>query len=380
MKVLVVHSPARSGIVTGEDVAAAGQVAALREAGHEVHEYDPAPRGKAELGATMGRLLLAGRPTPGLAATVADVRPDVVHVHKWFPWVTGGDFRTLAAPSVATLHNFRPLCPVGTLHRDGRFCDDCVSGPPVGLVVHKCHRDSYATSLGVAGTRPRAAAKHPFLSALTRYVVPSRRAAEIFTALGHIDAARYAVIPSFVDTLGVERADGVDDSWLFVGQLEEIKGIDKLIEVLPPGQALTVVGTGSLQGALEATARARGLDVRFLGAQPPVRVRELMARSRGVLFASTFLETQGLVVGEAAAVGCPVIALAGTAAADQVTLGGFGVVVTSLAQLPEAMATVAADRATFADLGLRYWDEYLARATWLRRMEALYEDAAAAFR
>ena len=53
-------------------------------------------------------------------------RPDVVHVHNLFPNFGKRWLRTWDGPMVATMHNYRPICPAATLFRDGRVCRDCL--------------------------------------------------------------------------------------------------------------------------------------------------------------------------------------------------------------------------------------------------------------
>ena len=72
-------------------------------------------------------------------------RPDIVHVHNFFPLLSPGIYkacRQAGIPIVQTLHNYRPICASGQLFRDGHICDLCVQGSPVWGLVHRCYRRS----------------------------------------------------------------------------------------------------------------------------------------------------------------------------------------------------------------------------------------------
>ena len=372
MRVAWVHTNARTILVTGEDLAAEEQALALERAGVDVRRVAASVHERAaELHATA--VLIGGRNRSYADAIVA-TEPDVIHVHKWYPWLGRRDLSRLDRPVVATLHNYRPLCPVGTLFRDGGTCTECVGRAPVPAVRHGCYDGSRIRTVPLALSRPYPAARHPLFSAVSMFVAPSRRAADVLTGLARVPPERVRVVPSFVDDLGVGPSRP-PRGWLFVGQLEPTKGIEQLVRRWPRGEQLTVVGTGSLERDL--TRWADGTGVRLVGRRGRREVRQLMADSLGLLFPSTYLETQGLVVGEAASVGCPVVALQGTAGGDQVAEHGFGVVMESLEELDAALATVASDRDAFSAAATGYWCGELGGERWVARMRSVYAEVTA---
>lgn len=367
MRVAWVHTDALSSMVTGEDLAAAGQCAALRRAGIDVREVPAAvPRRGVETAAV--KVLLSGR-NPGYVEAINAAGADVVHLHKWYPWLGRNDLPRLCRPLVATVHNFRPVCPVGTLFREGRVCTDCVSHAPLPAIRHGCFDQSRIRTLPVALSRPFPARRHPLFEAVDVFVAPSRRAAEMFCEPVGIGADRIRILPSFVEPLGVSPS-GSPCGWLFVGQLEETKGVKELVSSWPGTEELTVVGSGSL--GPELAKLAGGRRIRLLGRRSPREVRELMAGSQGLLFPGSYVETQGLVVGEAASVGCPVIARKGTAGADQVEEHGFGVTVADLTGLSDALAEVTRDRPRLSAAALGYWRRELTPGAWVAGIRAVY--------
>src|SRR2546422_599353 len=54
---------------------------------------------------------------------LAEIRPDVVHIHNFFPIISPSIYyacHDAGVPVVQTLHNYRLLCPGATFYRDGK--------------------------------------------------------------------------------------------------------------------------------------------------------------------------------------------------------------------------------------------------------------------
>jgi hypothetical protein len=157
LRIAVVHSFYSSRQPSGENIVVDLQVDALRRAGHSVEVI---ARSTDELEQAASYPLRAGwRAATGLGdSPLAEVRafsPDIVHVHNLFPNLGRRWAKHVGAPVVATLHNYRPICPGSTLFRDGHACTLCPdSGSAHHAVRYSCFKDSRAQTLPVAlGTR-----------------------------------------------------------------------------------------------------------------------------------------------------------------------------------------------------------------------------------
>src|SRR6266702_8426604 len=76
--------------------------------------------------------------------------PDVVHVHNLLPNFGTRWLDRWPGPVVATLHNFRSMCPAGTLYRSGHVCTACPDGNPGAALRHACYRGSTLATLPLA--------------------------------------------------------------------------------------------------------------------------------------------------------------------------------------------------------------------------------------
>lgn len=179
--------------------------------------------------------------------------------------------------------------------------------------------------------------------------VPSHVAMRSFVERG-VAAEKLKVIPYGVR---LERFRKIADSptgsfeVLFVGQVGLRKGVPYLLEAFArlrhPRKRLTIVG--ALQRhILPLLPRLPQDAVRFLGSMPQGEVAELMSRSH-VLVLPSVEEGMALVMAQAMACGCPVIATEATGAEDLFTDGveGFIVPDRDVAGLALRMQEVADD-------------------------------------
>lgn len=351
----------------GEDEVFRGEMAMLEARGHAVSTYTRSNDDLKGLGAVArARLTLWNHTTyRELRALIRKNRPSVMHVHNTLPLVSPAAYYAARAEGVAvvqTLHNYRLICPSATLYRDGRRCEDCVGkAVPWPGVVHACYRDSHAASAGVAAllTAHRAAGTW-------------NRAIDIYIALtdgmrlklvdGGLPGERVRVKPNFV-----QRDPGVGSRnggyMLFVGRLEEIKGVHSLLRawrILGDQIPLKVVGDGALCDVVRRAAHEQP-RIEWLGQQGRERVQELMRNAYALIFPSVWYEPFSLVVLEALAAGVPVIG------------SNLGSVASVVQHERTGLHFGAGDEQALAAAVARAWSEPEAMAVMARHARQEYE-------
>lgn len=371
LRIAMVHSYYSSRQPSGENIIVDLQIEALRRAGHEVLVVS---RLTDELEKSPIYPLVAGmRVASGRGANPRDeidrFNPDVVHVHNLFPnygrtWVSH-----YAPRLVATLHNYRPICPGGTLFRDGKSCTLCPdSHSAVSSVRYACFKDSRPATLPVAlGTRFE---DDPLLASAARIITLNDDMLERYAVTG-VDRERLVTLPNFV-TAADEPGAHDGDFWLYVGRLSVEKGILPLVQSWPEGPRLKVVGSGSLE---DDVARAAGPTVELLGQLPNTEVRALLASARGLFFPSLWPEGLPTIYLEALSAGLPVVASSHSVVARLVQEEGTGFVTSG--SVAEDISRADVEFPSLAPRCREAYENRYTEAAWVVAMEDLYRGVAA---
>lgn len=322
-RVLIVHNYYRWR--GGEDVQVEREIAALERSGARVQLFAM----KSEE-VRMWRAILNGwtgfnnlRVQRAVRRVVDEFRPDVIHIHNTFPFLTPGVIRTLEksrAQVVITLHNYRVFCANGLCMRGGYQCMLCkTSSFPYGI-VHGCYRGSRAASAFVWAVGRHL--RRVLLRSDACIAAPSKFAAD---ALGSVLGREVAVLPNIVQASPGARACA-GEVVLYVGRLSAEKGVCDLLEAwsqLPARVtgSLVLVGDGDLRRSLEQYVVDEGITgVQFAGWAGSDEVAEWMRSAQLCVICSRVPETFGLVAAEAAAQGCACVVSDAGALAE--TLGG----------------------------------------------------------
>ena len=376
MKVLTVHNYYR--YPGGEDYVFEAEAALLESRGHQVLRYvqrneriEHMATGLVAAGAIWNRTAYRE-----IREVVRRERPDVVHFHNTFALISASGFpaaRVNGTAVVQTLHNYRLLCPMAQLFREGGVCEDCV-GRTVAWpgIVHGCYRDSRAATAVVSAMlavgRGLGSRVQPDV-----YVALTEFARRKFVA-GGLPADRIVVKPNFV-AADPGRGTGEGDYALFVGRLAPEKGIDVLLEAwqrLEGRVPLVILGDGPL-GPRVAEAAARGRGIEWLGWRSRDEVQARLRNARFLVFPSIWYETFGLSIVESFAAGRPVVASAIGALEELVEEGRTGWLFPpgDPAALAACVERAWSDPARSAELGRAARAEYEARYTAERAYQGL---------
>jgi glycosyltransferase involved in cell wall biosynthesis len=376
MRVAIVHSLYSSSNPSGENDAVDFQIEALKKVGLEVELF--ARRSSSEPPAladviNAGLRVATGRERE-LAQSLADFRPDLVHVHNMFPNFGTSWMKHCPVPIVTTLHNFRYLCAKGTLFRSGKACTLCPEKGSVHGVIHRCYRGSAVATLPLAVATRLPLADNPAIRDSDHLIALSNRFAETMVLYG-LPAERLSVLPNFFP-----KTDVVSSSrkrrWSFVGRLDEDKGVLDLIRAWPFGHHLDIFGDGPARGLVEQLTTD---FIHYCGLIAPDQVPKAISASEALIFPSRVSESAPTMVYMAAlSVGRPVIALSGNAVADDISEGGSGLVLESLDRIEEALHQVSGD-SRFRENAERRFSQEFSESVWTERILSLYETRVSQF-
>lgn len=313
MRILLLHNYYQQA--GGEDIVVARERDLLIAHGHEVRLYSVSNK---VVGSAWDKIRAAwqapysGAARRRVAAEIDAFRPDLVHVHNFFPLLTPSIYDACCAaslPVVQSLHNYRLLCLNGALYRDDHICEDCLGKVvPWPGVRHACYRRDRGASGAVAAMLTLHRLLRTWVEKVNVYIALTEFAREKFIQ-GGLPARRIAVKPNFVHP-DPGCGDGRGGYALFVGRLAADKGLMTMLagwERLGGKVPLKIVGDGLLADQVLAATRRVG-RLEWLGPQPLERVLALMRGAQFLVLPSVWYESFPLVIAEAYAVGLPVIA------------------------------------------------------------------------
>ena len=235
-------------------------------------------------------------------------RPDVAHLHNVYHQLSLSivdELRAQKIPIVMTVHDSKPVCPSYSIYTEGAPCRRCVDGSVLNAVQHRCIRGSRPAS-AVAALEGAVVRGRRLYQRIDTLVAPSRFMAGVLERGGL--GGRIRVVPNFYEAPERSRPNGgaPDDYFLFVGRLDERKGLPVLLDAFgrydgPAG--LRVIGTGPLESRVAALAPR----VELLGPRSADEILDEMAGARGFVLPSASEENCPMTLLEARSQRTPVI-------------------------------------------------------------------------
>lgn len=384
MKILVLHN--RYRLRGGEDVAVDDEISRARQAGLDIAarivSNDTIAGWPGWLRAASG-VARSKYGTAFVEEAIRETRPDVLHVHNFFPLLSPAVHAAARAQGVATvqsLHNFRTVCANGLLMRQGRSCETCIDGSPWWGAWHACYRDSTFGSLAVARMIDTHRRAGTWSNDVDRFIVMSEFARSRFARAG-LPAEKMVVRRNTVDDPGPpkEFRTGI----VYAGRLSEEKGVRILIDAARHSTApIEVIGDGPLAAELRRIAPP---NVLFRGTLPRDVVRQRIASAEALVVPSVCYEGSPIVIAEAYAAATPVIAsrigaLEGLVQDEQT---GLLTAPGNARQLAESLARISVEKSFAREMGHNarayYTAEWSPQAS-IGALTQIYADAIAAFR
>jgi glycosyltransferase involved in cell wall biosynthesis len=325
MKILQVHNFYQQA--GGEDRVVAAERAMLTGQGHDVFQYtvhNDQVNGMPVLQLGI-KTVWNQKKFKNIGCLMDEQGIELVHVHNTLPLISPAVYYAAAArktPVIQTLHNYRLLCPAGTLFRQGNICELCLHKEiKFPAIQHRCYRGSLLTSAAVSTMLAGHALSGTYQRRIHTYIALTQFARNKFCE-GGLPAERIVVKPNF---LAEDPGAGCGKGGyaLFVGRLTEEKGLATLLDAWgasPQAIPLKIVGDGSMQALVRQRAAALG-NVEYLGACEHDRVIQLLQDAEFLVFPSRWYEGMPIVILEALACGTPVVAF-GLGSMNELILDG----------------------------------------------------------
>ena len=311
----------------GEDTMFELEIAALGAHGHTVIPYsvhNSHTLTKNSLSQKIRTALNAPhnyRSEAAIAKFLAQHRPDISHVHNWFPKLSPSIFTAhhdAGIPIVQTLHNYRLACAGGNYQRNGESCQACRPGYNLPAIRHRCYKNSTAGSIAWKRIMDRSWKNGTFRNVVSHYISPSRRVRRKHIEMG-IAPDRITHIPNAcsdpqdIPALNGQLLNPDQQNICFAGRLVPEKGAHFLIRswqqmrsTLRSNRRLTIIGTGPQEAILHELARGDN-SIHFTGQLSVHETLATLKQADLLVHPSLWEEPFGLSVIEAMGAGIPVI-------------------------------------------------------------------------
>jgi len=321
MKVLAIHNFHRQGSASGDDQVFKSETGLLEEHGCEVVRYSVSNDDFDNSGA-LGKLMSAFgmlwsfKNYKGVLAAIKENKPDLVHVHTFFPLLSPSILyaaKKMNVPVVATLHDTRFICPCATSLRGAELCNLCGDGHYLRMVKYGCFKGSKLQSLIVSFIFKYHRIRKSFYNYIDKYICLNENQISLLKSIG-FDESKIVKKYNFVtdaeaNASAADMPDLPADYVLFYGRIGEEKGIRTLMKIWD-GIAdipLVVMGDGPLKEEFAEWAKGKD-NVHFLGYTRHEKCLSIVKKGRFVVFPSIWYEGCSMVEIETMSLGKGLVA------------------------------------------------------------------------
>lgn len=314
-RVLIVHNYYQ--VPGGEDSVVANEKKMLEDYGHEVFMYARHNDEIKEMG-LLKKLMIPFNTIYNLKTKrdiekiVRENNIDIVHVHNTLPLISPSVYvgaKKAGAKVVQTIHNFRLLCPAATFVKDNKICEDCINKSLICAIKGRCYRNSLIQTIICV------------LMLKINRIIGSYDKVDNYIALTDfnkdklkkiIDEDKIIIKPNFIKDNSNVKIKNEDERkyFMFLGRLDKLKGIDKLIIAWKEirDEELIVVGKGPEEEKIKKYINENQINnVKLLGFKEKKDVMEILAYAKALIVPSQWYEGFPMTIVEALSVGTPII-------------------------------------------------------------------------
>lgn len=322
MRFLFIHNTYQ--ISGGEDLVFNNEVELLRQNGHivDIYQLDNASIHSffSKIWTSINLVFSYGQ-FRKVIRRIESNRPDIIHVHNFFPLFTPSVFyaaKKMKVPIVHTLHNYRTVCPTAILMHEGKIEERSIKHSSWWALGKKAYRNSWIGSLALL-----------IMVDVHKKIGTWQKKVDRFIALTDFSKAKFIEAGWPENKISV-KANFINDPYpacaevnrsggyaIYLGRLSPEKGIEVLLEawqhinftlkIIGGDDSDQVPNSLNLEVKPSSIGAKSGTTPRFLGIKEKQEVFDLVKNADFVIMPSLWYETFGMVIIEAFACGTPVI-------------------------------------------------------------------------
>lgn len=240
-------------------------------------------------------------------------KPDLAHLHIYYGNLTVSILHALKKyniPVVQTLHEYKLVCPVYTLRRDNKYCNDCGGTKFYKALFNRCKNKSFLRSLLLAThayfSRMGGDIKH-----VDHFIAVSEFQRQLILETGIVSPKQISTVHNFIES-PKDRSENLNpgDYFVYFGRLDESKGLWTLLSVFTKlGHIrLKIIGKGPLEKDIRNYISEKNLtNVDFIGFKKGKELEKEISSCIASILPSAWPETFGLTILESFALSKPVI-------------------------------------------------------------------------
>ncbi len=215
----------------------------------------------------------------------------IAHLHNIHHYITPAIVEKLSKRGVKilwTLHDYKIICPENSFVSNGKICEKCINGSFYHCAINKCKKNSFLAS-SLASFEAYYYHKKKVYNLVDCYLCPSKFLQQKFLEFGFEKSRLFesnlcydiSLIDTFIKQNEIAKENINEKYILYIGRLEEIKGIHTLIQAIKETELkLKVVGKGNAEEELKELVISQNIkNVEFVGFKNKTEVFELINNS-----------------------------------------------------------------------------------------------------
>lgn len=315
MKILQIHNKyIEKG---GEDTVVANERQLLCSYGHEVQlcEFDNLTLQNTSKIQLFFKTVFNTTSYRKVKSHIDTFKPDVIHVHNVFYDASPSVFWAIKrsqTPAVMTIHQYRMGCVQGLLFRDNAVCRVCLDKKNAFYgIKNRCFQGSWLKSLQLTIVNICHQWTFKYLKPIKKFIFLADFTKNILAPVLYVTDTFHTegvVKPNFVSDFGFSPMSSREDFYLFVGRLNEQKGLKVLIDIFTNNKKkLKIIGSGPLENYVKTIA-SRHENIQYLGYADTDFIINNLKKCKSLIVPSLTYEGQPMTILEAFSTGTPVIA------------------------------------------------------------------------